>query len=574
MKVNKYRNTLQLLLSKGYFPKELPPVFTTADFGEHADEILDTWEKSHVFDVKTSKDFAKIKGKRMRGRRGYKIVDTEPEIVSKPKRLYERRNIHITHPVPQALLSKEISQHWREVQKFLSKVAYSDDEIVVGEEYERSIKGINFPLHRAKTRYIEATADWLVKTDISRFYPGIYTHSIAWAAYGKKNVKAFLKRYEGSFADRLDTLVRACNRNQTIGIPVGPETSRIIAEIISAQIDAQFSSMFPKMRAERVDRLQDDWVLGARTLQEAENILSAISACYREYGLEINGHKTSITHIVKGEADSWMSELSSFSTHRKEGLFGSRLSDFFNVALKLQIDHPSKAVMNYALTITEGMTHRREDIQAIESFLLQAAAISPASLDRICRVILNLNHRFPGRLSSDRLVRRFGELLERHLENGSVYEAIWILYTLRGLKKTFRSRRIVELAKDVPSSALRLLLLDMHSKGLCSVSPPVSQWESEVSEERVLADWTWLYAYEGIRHGWIADTNNVMSAPFFEALNSKDVRFYDESRNIKTSQAFQKMRKRVRAQQNKEVVAMLMQLRGVTESPNEPWSEY
>ena len=63
---------LKALLSKGYFPKELPPVFTTTDFGTHADVILDEWQQGNVFGVKRSKDFGKIGGKRFRsGRYSY-----------------------------------------------------------------------------------------------------------------------------------------------------------------------------------------------------------------------------------------------------------------------------------------------------------------------------------------------------------------------------------------------------------------------------------------------------------------------------------------------------------------------
>ena len=119
----------------------------------------------------------------------------------------------------------------------------------VSDTDSRAIKGINFALHRAKKGYLEATADWLVKTDISRFYPSIYTHSIPWAAYGKERVKAGLDFYKGSFADRLDLLVRSCNRNQTIRLPIGPETSRIIAEIISSRIDSEFVAIWSKLES-------------------------------------------------------------------------------------------------------------------------------------------------------------------------------------------------------------------------------------------------------------------------------------------------------------------------------------
>ena len=287
---------LKALLSNGYFPKELPPVFTTKDFGSHADAILQDWHAAKVFEIKGAKDFGKIGGKKFRSKYSYKkIPSADPEVISKPKKLYERRNIHVTHPIPQALLTRELAENWAKVQKWLSRQKYSEDEIHVSDRYERAIKGINFPIHRAKTSYLEATSDWLIKTDISRFYPTIYTHSIPWAAYGKERVKSALKTYEGTFADRLDLLVRSCNRNQTVGVPIGPETSRILAEIISSRIDFDFSTQLGDLPGEVVDRLQDDWTVGSATLEKSEKILSVISSCYREYGLEING--LSLIHI-------------------------------------------------------------------------------------------------------------------------------------------------------------------------------------------------------------------------------------------------------------------------------------
>ena len=367
------KNIQKALLSSGYFPKELPPVFTTLSFGEHADSIIAEWDSGDVFKLKNAKDFGRIGGKKFRGKIGFsKIPSAEPETISKPKKLYERRNIHITHPVPQALLAREISQNWKTIQKWLSRQTFSEDEIVVQIAHERAIKGINFPLHRAKTNFIEATADWLVKTDITRFYPSLYTHSIPWAAYGKERVKHDLKTYDGSVADRLDILVRSCNRNQTVGIPIGPETSRILAEIVSSRIDDDFKAHFKNasidgsnVNPKTVDRLQDDWTVGTSSLEQAENVLSVITKCYREYGLEINGAKTSVTHLMKSEGLNWKSEIASFLSHRHGALSGGRLVEFLQLCLKLQLNAPSDPVLNYSLSIIEGHKFRVDDLEAV-----------------------------------------------------------------------------------------------------------------------------------------------------------------------------------------------------------------
>lgn len=75
--------------------------------------------------------------------------------------------------------------------------------------------------------------------DINRFYGSIYSHSIPWAALGKTEA---LKQHKAKTLDKhwsseLDRLVRACNRNQTIGIPIGPDTSRVVSELVLSRID-------------------------------------------------------------------------------------------------------------------------------------------------------------------------------------------------------------------------------------------------------------------------------------------------------------------------------------------------
>ena len=50
------------LLSKGYFPKELPPAFTTADFGRQCWAIVRDGKSAGVFSVQKAKAGSKISG--------------------------------------------------------------------------------------------------------------------------------------------------------------------------------------------------------------------------------------------------------------------------------------------------------------------------------------------------------------------------------------------------------------------------------------------------------------------------------------------------------------------------------
>ena len=533
-------------MSSGYFPSELPPVFTTADFGYHIDAIVQDWTNKNLIKKKT-KFLDKRRGERDVKRRGsftYSIAATESEVISKPKRGYERRNLNIVHPLPQALLSMEVSTNWKSLQKWLSRQQFSENKIRLGSKYIRSIKEINFPLHNAKKWYLEATADWVVTTDITRFYPSIYTHSIAWAAYGRNNVKRDLKVYQGSLADRIDFLVRHCNRNQTIGIPIGPTTSRIIAEIISSRIDQDYietcvrdSFVLPKHASrmhERIDRMQDDWIVGVNSFEDAERVLSTISKVYRAYGLDINGSKTSINRILLQRPETWISELRGFLSHREGYLKGRRLREFIDLTLLLQSQNPSAPVVSYALSVMDRNMIVGNEIQKIESFLIRSAAIAPLALDRICKLMLRL-HRRTRALSTKRIGKRFVQLLEVALEKGHDYEVIWLLFTLRGLKCPINTRSICEATENIQSATIPLLMLDMNSKGLVHWKLPIGVWQSQITKESIRTDWTWLLAYEGIRNGWLSDPHNLMNEPLFEPLNRRGITFYNSDASIRAS---------------------------------------
>lgn len=523
---------LAALLSKGWFPKELPPAFTTESFGKNASEILSDWKKTGVFETKPLK---LRRGKKIkRNSYIYDLPHSDAELLSKPKRGHERRNIAITHPIPQAILSYEIAYNSKRLQRWLSKQQFSLDRIAISHEFERSVREINFDIHSVKKAFIKSTADWLVKTDINRFYPSIYTHSIAWAAYGKERVKGHLENYKGSLADRLDLLVRACNRNQTVGIPIGPETSRIIAEVISARIDYEFRAKVSDIAVRQIDRLQDDWFIGVDSLEMAEKTLSVISNVYRDFGLEINGSKTSVDRVISIAEDAWVSEIRAFLSHKSGPISGSRLKELLSLCLRMQVQFPRENVVGYVLSVIEGNYLMPSDVGILESFLLQAATSAPIALDRICRIMINTNHFF-GNISRSRIESRFTTLAERCLSNGYIYEVIWLLYTLRGLRIKLNSRMISELMESSQHSSTVLILLDMEEKGLVAQKLPKVTWESSINAEAIHTSPTWLLAYEGIRRGWLVDRNSVMKTPFFSAMTSRDISFYDAKRNVPPS---------------------------------------
>ena len=92
----------------------------------------------------------------------------------------------------------------------------------------------DYRYHRAEKKFAH-----LQKFDIQACFNSIYTHSIAWATNGgKATYKRFFKGSEdGTFGSVWDSLMQKMNYNETNGIVIGPEFSRLFAEVILQYID-------------------------------------------------------------------------------------------------------------------------------------------------------------------------------------------------------------------------------------------------------------------------------------------------------------------------------------------------
>lgn len=78
----------------------------------------------------------------------------------------------------------------------------------------------------------------LIKFDLQSCFDSIYTHTISWATAGGADKVKVLPSYHGSWlGDAFDNLMQSVNARETNGIVIGPEFSRIFAEIILQYID-------------------------------------------------------------------------------------------------------------------------------------------------------------------------------------------------------------------------------------------------------------------------------------------------------------------------------------------------
>jgi hypothetical protein len=188
----------------------------------------------------------------------------------------------------------------------LNKSTTSEHEIVeeFGKEYSnlKSFFAYNsnqihrfyesYDYHRCEKKY-----NCLFTFDISKCFSSIYTHSITWALTNKKIVKDYVEPSNFTFGGKFDNLMQKMNYNETNGIVIGPEFSRLFAEIILQQIEL---TVLDKLNTKEnihfktdyeIFRYVDDYFVFYNDLQVKEKIFQYFNLELLEFKLNVNENK-------------------------------------------------------------------------------------------------------------------------------------------------------------------------------------------------------------------------------------------------------------------------------------------
>ena len=139
---------------------------------------------------------------------------------------------------------------------------------------------------------------YLVKFDLQSCFDSIYTHSISWAVGGGRDNVKLLPGYKGNWlGDAFDEMMQSLNARETNGIVIGPEFSRIFAEIILQNIDERVENELRRRKIiNKVNyecyRYVDDYFLFYNDKKEEQLILECFSKWLSEYKLCISPSKT------------------------------------------------------------------------------------------------------------------------------------------------------------------------------------------------------------------------------------------------------------------------------------------
>lgn len=147
-----------------------------------------------------------------------------------------------------------------------------------------------------ESQRIEKKFAYLTRFDISKCFHNIYVPSFGWAVKGKKFAKCYSKNF--SVENKFQMIMTNANDSETSGIIIGPEFSRIFAEIILQKIDlliideikCKLQLVFDKDYTIR--RYVDDYFLYTKEKVIALKIFDIIIQRLEKFKLFVNESKT------------------------------------------------------------------------------------------------------------------------------------------------------------------------------------------------------------------------------------------------------------------------------------------
>jgi hypothetical protein len=260
------------LLTHGYFPRELPPTFSSRNYGEVVSK------NRNAFNALCNG--AKLKAHWMTH--------------TAPRSGLSRRDLEIPNPIAFSVLSAELADQWKSIALKVDRADWSTTKPKFRKNTARALLAEHpqksLPRLRADRR---GGAKFMLEADVARFYPSIYTHSVPWLLHGKSKAKGSQNDYSLP-GNRLDRALRNCNDRQTIGLPIGPDSSLAVAELILSEVDGGVREKFPNVNALR---FFDDYEFPVRSRAEAEDILETLQTRLAQVELALNESKTTVREL-------------------------------------------------------------------------------------------------------------------------------------------------------------------------------------------------------------------------------------------------------------------------------------
>jgi hypothetical protein len=279
-----------------------------------------------------------------------------------------------------------------------------------------------------------------------------------------------------------------------MGVPVGPDHSRVVAEIILKSVDQRFET-----DTGITDYLRhvDDYWIGRDSFEACESALHNLRLALNEYSLDINEQKTRIVPTSSVVAEVWPYDLeaqleSAMDLHPVDRYEGRLVSLLGNV-----IEHSTKSsddgIIKFFLRKIDNWRKWDSHWKLLEPFLAHVAVQFPHCVDYVAQIIA-------WRIRTDReidnqLWEDMAEIiLTAGARSGRDSEALWALWLYKELGSNLPDRLFQEIVGN-NGPLVVAALPHMATHGLVDGNPALeSLWD--LVEGRPLSGAWWPLVLE------------------------------------------------------------------------------
>lgn len=494
---------LRRLISHGYFAPELPPCFVSEDLAKYRASILT------AIDALPN----------VRGKPAFHCFSSEPSWFYFPRFGQDDRKHGVPNPVSYLLLARAVADNYVKIRQVAKCSKISASPPIFDWNGHRALLRPSIDLRDDFRVDLSSRRETYVAADIRAFFHSIYTHAIPWALHGKSFAKE--NRGTGHYGNLIDLLCRNAQDGQTIGLPVGPDCSRLIAEAIASAIDVELCKTIGAGSRD-ASRYIDDYTISGQGDASGESLIAALRQAAAIFELELNNEKSAIFSTSQRTDGGWKHEVRSYVP--RGSMDDAQFLLFFYRIGRICEAHPEINIEKYALQNARVAFVHADGWKKIQSHLI-AAYRRNASLIPFLAEITILRQAKRGDIDRISLVEFLSHRLPSLAEKNRSGEIIWLLFLAIRVGISQQASNLASLL-EMENSMIALLVASCVSRGLVQGKVDFTRWNRTLNADG-LRSGMWLFAYESVGQGINPrdSTTFIEQDRYFSHLFKRGVRF-------------------------------------------------
>ena len=492
------------LLSHGYFAPELPPCFVSEDLARYRATI---WKSIEALGIRSLNGLV-----------------TQTSWFHFPRFGRNDRRHGVINPIAYMAISKIVADEFVKLRSIAHRRSgMSASPLMFDWTGTRAIMRTNIDLLDDFRLDLASRRETFVSADLRAFYHSVYTHTIPWAIRGKATAKD--DRFGEHFANKLDLYCRNGQDQQTIGLPVGPDTSRVFGELVASAIDQRLRQE-TGVTSRDASRYVDDFTISSANGLGGEALIAAARRAAAEFELELNHDKSAIVVASTYQDNGWKHVARS---HRPLPPYALEdFKQFFYEVSRLVRELPTINVEKWALQNARiaFLDADERNWGRLQSHLINAYRRNSTLVSFVVELLIE-RHRVRGDVDIESARDFLDHRIPALTLEDRTGELIWFLFLMIALGIEIDSSRFEKLFRlEEPMCAL--LLSSAKARGLISGEIDQSFWNQSLTATDSLRGPMWLYAYEGPRRDIVgcASTNHIEQDPYFSILKNRNVNFF------------------------------------------------